>query len=79
MGIYVANKSWKFRLKFPIRLRENQIFVVVRFLAAPCIGAVQQLAPSIWSLLLLLLLLLVENMLITWVNTCKCRFLQGVQ
>ena len=25
-----------FRLKFPIRLGENQFFVVVRFLAAPC-------------------------------------------
>ena len=36
MGIYVPNKCWKFRLKFPIRLGENQIFVVVRFLAAPC-------------------------------------------
>ena len=31
MGIYVPNKCWKFRLKFPIRLGENQIFVVVRF------------------------------------------------
>jgi len=31
MGIYVPNKCWKFRLKFPIRLRENQIFVVVCF------------------------------------------------
>jgi len=31
MGIYVPNKCWKFRLKFHIRLGENQIFVVVRF------------------------------------------------
>ena len=31
MGIYVPDKCWKFRLKFPIRLGENQIFVVVRF------------------------------------------------
>ena len=31
MGIYVQNKRWKFRIKFPIRLGENQIFVVVRF------------------------------------------------
>ena len=38
MGIYVPNKYWKFRLKFPIRLGENQISVVVRFLAAPCIS-----------------------------------------
>ena len=36
MGIYVPNKCWKFRLKFLIRLGENQIFVVVRFFAAPC-------------------------------------------
>jgi len=31
MVIYVRNKCWKFCLKFCIRLRENQIFVVVRF------------------------------------------------
>ena len=35
MGIYVPNKFWKFHLKFPIRLRENQIFVVVRFWPHP--------------------------------------------
>jgi len=40
MGIYVLNKCWKFRLKFPIRLRENLIFAVVHFLAAPCIHRV---------------------------------------
>ena len=37
MGMYVRNKCLKFCLKFPIRLRENQIFVVVRFWPHPVV------------------------------------------
>jgi len=37
MGIYVPNKCWKFRLKYPIRLGENQISVLSSLPGSPMI------------------------------------------